>query len=315
MKTLLKKPLAVILSAVLLLTAVHFSASAAGAAEQAAGEKRGTITVTSNFSEPVYVDYDYYNDTVTVTYSLQSPHSIVCTQAYVEYDSSVLELGNIDLDENLPQLNKGSGILNTAIENYVYFNASKINFYNFKTSKVFYTQTFNIIGTGDTTVKLTVDVLTGSDQADYTNANMSNDIFLIDFDRYMENQFTFTASAQVSGEEPATVEPTEPATDEPTEPATDEPTEPATEEPTEPTVEPTEPPAPEHITGDVNGDGIINGKDAAFLARYTSGWDGYADKVNLDAADINGDGKVNGMDSAILMRYTSGWDGYSKYFT
>ncbi|MED9970170.1 MAG: leucine-rich repeat protein, partial [Ruminococcus sp.] len=67
--------------------------------------------------------------------------------------------------------------------------------------------------------------------------------------------------------------------------------------------------------GDTDGDGVINGKDAAVLARYTSGWDGYADKVNLDAADINGDGKVNGMDSAILMRYTSGWDGYDRYFS
>ena len=67
-------------------------------------------------------------------------------------------------------------------------------------------------------------------------------------------------------------------------------------------------------TGDMDGDGVINGKDAAVLARYTSGWDGYADKVNLDAADINGDGKVNGQDSAILMRYTSGWEGYARFF-
>ena len=67
-------------------------------------------------------------------------------------------------------------------------------------------------------------------------------------------------------------------------------------------------------TGDTDGDGVINGKDAAVLARYTSGWDGYADKVNLDAADINGDGKVNGQDSAILMRYTSGWEGYARFF-
>ena len=67
-------------------------------------------------------------------------------------------------------------------------------------------------------------------------------------------------------------------------------------------------------TGDVNGDGVVNGKDAALLARYTSGWDGYADKVDKDAADINGDGKINGQDSAILMRYTSGWDGYARFF-
>ena len=68
------------------------------------------------------------------------------------------------------------------------------------------------------------------------------------------------------------------------------------------------------ITGDVNGDGAVNGKDAALLARYTSGWDGYADKVDKDAADINGDGKINGQDSAILMRYTSGWTEYNKFF-
>ncbi len=39
------------------------------------------------------------------------------------------------------------------------------------------------------------------------------------------------------------------------------------------------------LVGDVNQDGQVNGKDAALLARYTSGWDGYADKVNLRDPD------------------------------
>ena len=34
----------------------------------------------------------------------------------------------------------------------------------------------------------------------------------------------------------------------------------------------------------------------------------------MDAADINRDGKVNGMDAAFLARHTSGWSGYEKYF-
>ena len=80
-------------------------------------------------------------------------------------------------------------------------------------------------------------------------------------------------------------------------------------------IEHTEPSAPEFKKGDINGDGKVNGADAGILNRYTSGWDGYADKIkDMSAADINGDGKVNGADSGLLNRYTSGWDGYDKYF-
>ena len=69
------------------------------------------------------------------------------------------------------------------------------------------------------------------------------------------------------------------------------------------------------LTGDLNGDGKVNGADAGILSRYTSGWDGYAEKIkNMDAADINRDGKVNGADSGLLNRYTSGWENVKKYF-
>ena len=68
------------------------------------------------------------------------------------------------------------------------------------------------------------------------------------------------------------------------------------------------------VTGDVNGDDKVNGADAGLLNRYTSGWEGYADKIkDMDAADLNRDGKVNGADAGILNRYTSGWTGYDKY--
>ena len=74
--------------------------------------------------------------------------------------------------------------------------------------------------------------------------------------------------------------------------------------------------APAVLTGDVDGDGKVNGADSGLLNRYTSGWEGYEAKIkNTDAADINGDGKVNGADSGILSRYTSGWDSVKNYFT
>lgn len=78
-----------------------------------------------------------------------------------------------------------------------------------------------------------------------------------------------------------------------------------------------EPYDPSHgfIKGDVNCDGKVNGIDAATLSRYTSGWNGYAERIlSMEAADVNGDGVVNGADSAILARYTSGWTNYAKYF-
>jgi hypothetical protein len=60
-------------------------------------------------------------------------------------------------------------------------------------------------------------------------------------------------------------------------------------------------------SGDVNGDGSVDGKDATILRRYVSGWANIT--VNNDAADVNGDGSVNGKDATILRRYVSGWPG------
>lgn len=64
--------------------------------------------------------------------------------------------------------------------------------------------------------------------------------------------------------------------------------------------------------GDVNGDGVINGKDRAALNRYlTAGREALQD-IDLSAADVNGDGKVNNVDRAILSRYLAGWLGYEN---
>ena len=61
-----------------------------------------------------------------------------------------------------------------------------------------------------------------------------------------------------------------------------------------------------HLPGDVNGDGKVNGKDATQLARYVAGWEGV--DVDLAAADVNADGKVNGKDATQLARYVAGWE-------
>lgn len=59
------------------------------------------------------------------------------------------------------------------------------------------------------------------------------------------------------------------------------------------------------LIGDVNGDGIVNGKDGVLLAQYLAEWDV---TVVDAAADCNGDGIINGKDGVLLAQYLAEWD-------
>ena len=59
------------------------------------------------------------------------------------------------------------------------------------------------------------------------------------------------------------------------------------------------------IAGDINGDGVVNGKDLTRLRKYLAGQDV---QVNEDALDVNGDGVVNGKDLTRLLKYIAGQD-------
>ena len=64
-------------------------------------------------------------------------------------------------------------------------------------------------------------------------------------------------------------------------------------------------PAPEHVPGDVNGDGKITLKDAQTIIRYVAGWNG---AIDADIADVNCDGEVNAKDVALILKYLCGWN-------
>ena len=59
------------------------------------------------------------------------------------------------------------------------------------------------------------------------------------------------------------------------------------------------------MPGDVNGDGLVNNKDATRMFQYIANWDV---EVNEDALDINGDGKVNSKDATRIFQYMADWD-------
>ena len=66
------------------------------------------------------------------------------------------------------------------------------------------------------------------------------------------------------------------------------------------------------LIGDVNGDGVVNGKYRLLLTRWLAKWnDVVAEGINETAADVNCDGKVNGLDRLILTRHLARWEEYA----
>lgn len=64
-----------------------------------------------------------------------------------------------------------------------------------------------------------------------------------------------------------------------------------------------EPAASNILKGDVNGDGIVNMKDAAALQRHVLKAEYITDEAGLAAGELNGDGVLNMKDAAKLMQY------------
>ena len=61
----------------------------------------------------------------------------------------------------------------------------------------------------------------------------------------------------------------------------------------------------DYIPGDVNGDGVLNGKDVTLIRRYNAG---LTNDLNLAAADVNDDGVINGKDVTSVRRKNAGWE-------
>jgi len=59
------------------------------------------------------------------------------------------------------------------------------------------------------------------------------------------------------------------------------------------------------VTGDYNGDGYINNRDASMITRYLVDKE-YATLTQLTAIDVNGDGYVNNRDASMVSRYLVG---------
>ena len=278
----IQKKLSVVLAVMMVLcmfTALPFSASAA--------EKTSTnkISVTSNVTDPVSYEYNANTKQVVVTYNLQAKNMILNTQSTLTYDSSVLKLTSTNTRSTVFPVFGDTIVWNNKLDGRLPFNCTSLNLYNFKQKNVYCTFTFDVIGSGNTTVDLNVQVLTGTVADSYEELFEGKDIDIsyINYDEERVEGATFTAEAKlVQGEEPTT----EPTTEEPTTaPTTAEPTEEPTTapvtEPTQPATEPTtatQPTQPQSgvsVTGDIalpladDGNGIYTGSTELEAGSYT----------------------------------------------
>lgn len=275
----IQKKLSVVLAVMMVLcmfTALPFSASAAETSEEtSAGNK---INVTSNVTDPVSYDYNAQTEQVVVTYLLKADHMIVDTQSSLTYDSKVLKLASTtttNTKNKVFPVFQSSIVWNPSLTNQVLFNCSSLDLFNFKSENVYCTFTFDVVGSGDTTVNLNVDYLTGT-EADTYDELFESDKKDIDYIYNSANKVAgaaFTADAVlVQGEEPTTAPQPTTATQPTT--VTQPTTAPATK-PTQPATEPTQPQSGVSVTGDIalpladDGNGIYTGSTELEAGSYT----------------------------------------------
>ena len=301
----IQKKLSVVLAVMMVLcmfTALPFSASAAETSEEtSAGNK---INVTSNVTDPVSYDYNAQTEQVVVTYLLKADHMIVNAQSSLTYDSKVLKLASTNTREKVFPVFQRNIVWNPSLTNQVLFTCSSLDLFNFKSENVYCTFTFDVVGSGDTTVNLNVDYLTGTEADTYKELFESEkkDIDYIDNSANKVAGAAFTANAVlVQGEEPTTAPQPTTATQPTTVTQPTTATQPATQPTTatQPATQPTTV-APSDVP--------------------TDGYYVYGDNIKLKLTSIGTD-KVSGKIALQKGTYTFKLDnygtllGYSKTFT
>ena len=223
------------------------------------------VNATSNILSPVSQEYNKDTSTVTVSYKLTSSMKLVNSQWCLTYDSSKL---SYDPQKNLNGVmpNISSAVVNTNLNNRIKGDFSSLGLYDFTTEKDFVTVTFDIIGTGETTVDLEIEIL-GVAYKD-SNFNVIT-AYPVDYSKLIDITSTpGFENMKLSGRI-------------------------TLNEPTE-----------QILYGDVNNDGIINVADATLVQKHAADIIKLTDD-QLKRADVNFDGIVNVHDSTLIRKYAA----------
>lgn len=223
------------------------------------------VNATSNILSPVSQEYNKDTSTVTVSYKLTSSMKLVNSQWCLTYDSSKL---SYDPQKNLNGVmpNISSAVVNTNLNNRIKGDFSSLGLYDFTTEKDFVTVTFDIIGTGETTVDLEIEIL-GVAYKD-SNFNVIT-AYPVDYSKLIDITSTpGFENMKLSGRI-------------------------TFNDPTE-----------QILYGDVNNDGLINVADATLVQKHAADIIKLTDD-QLKRADVNFDGIVNVHDSTLIRKYAA----------
>ncbi|WP_293971919.1 dockerin type I domain-containing protein [uncultured Ruminococcus sp.] len=224
------------------------------------------VNATSNILPPVSQEYDKDTSTVTVSYKLTSSMKFVNSQWCLTYDSSKLSYDpQKNSDGVMP--NVSSAVINTDLNNRIKGGFSSLSLYDFTTEKDFVTVTFDIIGTGETTIDLDIEIL-GVAYKD-RNFNVIK-AYPVDDSKFIDITSTpgfenMKLSGRITLNEPT-----------------------------------------EHIFyGDVNYDGVVNVADATLVQKHAANIVKLTDD-QIKRADVNFDGAVNIQDSTLICKFAVG---------
>lgn len=223
------------------------------------------VNATSNIISPVSKEYNKDASTVTVSYKLTSSMKLVNSQWCLTYDSSKLSY-DPQKNPNGVMPNISSAVINTDLSNKIKGDFSSLGLYDFTTEKDFVTVTFDIIGTGETTVDLDIAILGVA----YRDSNF-NVITAYPIDNSNFIDITSTPgfeNMKLSGRI---------VFDEPAEPI---------------------------LYGDVNNDGVINVADATLVQKHAADIIKFTDN-QIKRADVNFDGSVNVHDSTLIRKFAA----------
>lgn len=230
------------------------------------------VNATSNILSPVSQEYNKDTSTVTVSYKLTSSMEIVNSQWCLTYDSSKLSY-DPQKNKNGIMPNVKNAVINTNLTNKIRGDFSNLALYDFTTEKDFVTVTFDIVGTGETTVDLDVEFLGVA----YVDSN--DDVitaYPVDYSKLKDVTSTpgfesMKLSGRITLNEPIET----------------------------------------ILYGDVNNDGIINVTDATLVQKHAADLLKLSDD-EFKRADVNFDGVVNIHDSTLIRKYIAGLVPYFK---
>lgn len=236
-----------------------------------------TVNATSNLATSVSKTYTENDNKVNLQLYLQYSQYLANGEFAISYDSTKLKFNSI----SLPTVSqRGDPVLNTNIAGTIVGNfSSPTRPYDFRTESVLFDVTFDIIGSGTTTVDFNMVNMDAINPATKEKTKLVVKSEILDaFTQSGKGRFSW-----VEDEQPTTVPATDPTSSQPTSP---------------------KPTTPDILLGDVDLDGDVQVKDATQIQMYAAKFITLTEQQLLNG-DVDFDGDVQVKDATLIQMFAA----------